>query len=306
MHLHAALLEALDDIHMHTSSSGSSSSYGATKTSSINKCDSSSSSSSTGGGSWTEDFAQPGEKASSSLQHSSSDSANADGSYVDHAAADSAMSDSAPSTVLKDLQALRQRRQQQSIPPHTFLLDDVEAAATAGPVGGAKAAYVAAKLLAAAVWRQWGLEEDPLQGLGCVRKQLSHLNLPEAGQPRQLQRSQSAQAWQQQQQQQGEPGGGQCLPQVLLSSGGFLPAHHAVIHSLGGCADVLTPVLADGHGVRAAAGDVTTPGGQVSEGRGHSVTVSDQCECDAALREKRIIGWCPNLYHDVFQDIDLV
>jgi hypothetical protein len=231
MRLHTSLLEALADIHMHSSSSGSSGGSRSSRSLLLSRSSSDNDDSST-------EFPARQEEAVSGLQHSSCD--DADGRCVDITADD----DSLRNEVLKDLQALRQQQQQQSIPPHAGLLDDIEAAATAGPVGGAKAAYVAAKLLAAAVWRHWGLEEDPLQGLGLQGVRV----------------------------QPGKKRDGPCLSQVLLSSGGFLPAHHAVIHSLGGCAEVLTPVLADGHGVKA----------------------------------DMIIGWCPNLYHDVYQDIDLV
>lgn len=161
-----------------------------------------------------------------------------------------------------------QQQQQQSFPPGAALLDDVEAGATAGPVGGAKAAYVAACLIAASAWKLLGFEQDTLRGSLSSLQPKGDVSLPayEIG---------------------GEKGagGGEWMSWVLLSSGGFLPSHHVVVQLLGGSADVLVPVYAQ-HRVTEANGS-----GQVSEGA--------EEESDA------IAGWRPNLYHECFQDVEL-
>lgn len=162
------------------------------------------------------------------------------------------------------------QQQQQSFPPDAALLDDVEAGATAGPVGGAKAAYVAARLIAASAWKLLGFEQDPLRGSLSTQQPRRDADLPAYGP--QIGGEKGA-------------GGGEWMSWVLLSSGGFLPSHHVVIQLLGGSADVLVPVYAP-H--RVVESDVS---GRVSDGA--------EEESDA------IAGWRPNLYHECFQDVEL-
>lgn len=190
--------------------------------------------------------------------------------------------------------------QQRPFPRGAALLDDVEVLATAGPVGGAKAAYVAARLLSAAAWKQLGLEQDPLQTQAVGLR---------AG-PEQAQRGSGhtqASVQTQQQSSRGTVSGGQWMAQVLLSSGAFLPAHHTVVQLLGGSADVLTPVMVEcSLPVKAqpvAEGQrhqQDTAGTAAGGGRG---VVDDQQA--AGTTHRCIGGWRPNLYHDVFQDVEL-
>lgn len=236
MHLHSTLLEALADLGMHSA----------------------------GAAGW----GQPAVR-------SSSDSSSWGGiNSLDHSSSKRSSSSSSSEDVgdgVSMVQGFRQQQQQQEGEEEEWCapsLDGIEAAATAGPVGGAKAAYVAAKLLAAAAWKRLGFESDPLQS-----PLLSTTAAPAGRQALPVGESDSR--------------GVDCARGlgVLLSSGGFLPSHHTIIHLLGGSAGVLQPV---GRSTGTAPLPCADPGAQSAGQAGAAVA-----------------GWCPCLYHPVYQDIDL-
>lgn len=205
---------------------------------------------------------------------------------------------------LTRVQASRQQQHEGSIPHDAALLEDLDAAAAAGPVGGAKAAYVAAKLVSAAAWKHLGFESNPLQDAVFSPKSLpSHSaegSISDVGAGRSY-------------------SGGEWMGEVLLSSGGFLPSHHSVIQLLGGSAGVLLPVVTDGTSVSYTAPDFvgsdsqTADNAQGSLSRVHSRQPGPDgrpgpaAEFVAAEQRQQVVisGWYPCLYHDVYQDVEL-
>jgi hypothetical protein len=141
------------------------------------------------------------------------------------------------SKVHSDLEQLvhevRSELHSHSVPAGVLQLDEIEELAACGPVGGGKAAYVMAQLLAAAAWKELQLEDQLLNSGTCIA-------------------------------------GGKRLKQVLLSSGCFQPGHHTVMQLLGEPA-VLQPVVEQQqqqqhHGSRGACGleaTATGDGGDV-------------------------------------------
>jgi hypothetical protein len=109
---------------------------------------------------------------------------------------------------------VRSELHQQSVPAGVVHLDEIEELAACGPVGGGKAAYVMAKLLAAAAWKELGLDRQLLRASSSSSAGSSIWN---------------------------SSGGGRRMKHVLLSSGCFQPGHHTVMQLLGG-AEVLRPV----------------------------------------------------------------
>jgi hypothetical protein len=255
MRLHTSLLEALADLDMHSSSAGGAVASGCNYP---------------------------------AVGNSSSDSSNAgDSSSLNHSATTSRSSSGVADGCVSMIQGFKQQQQQQQQGLEEWCapsLDSIDSAATAGPVGGAKAAYVAAKLLAAAAWKRLGFESDPLHNPPYstpTTRLTAHQQSASAGWalPESEGESESEGP--------GSPGvdcaGGLG---VLLSSGGFLPSHHTIIHLLGGSADVLLPVRQ------------STDNASVVESADCGVQASDQ---GAAV----VSGWYPCLYHPVYQDIDL-
>ena len=247
---------------------------------------------------------------------------------------------SSSSSAVTRLHAPRELQDTQSIPPHSPSLDELEAAAAAGPVGGAKAAYVAARLLSAAAWKHLGLEDNPFT----ISTQQSEGQRGQGG-------------WRQGQGVTSRQGGGvedgsgggvlsaHLSLQVLLSSGGMLPSHHTLVYLLGGSADVLTPQLqlldtanptstcnsssSSSSGLYScsepqsngackdasydvglfetdsiAAARETTEG----DGVGVRLPVGELAGAQQQQQQQQrhcIVGWVPCLSHEVYQDIEL-
>lgn len=184
------------------------------------------------------------------------------------------------------LHDVRSELQHQSVAAGAAVLDDIDELAACVPVGGAKAAYLMARLLAAAAWKALGLEQQPVGGAL------------------------------------GANGRGGRLKRVLLRSGSFQPGHHTVIQLLGSGAGVLTPELKvkqlEGGGLAASSSISITGAGegfsnatqqQHSEGPGSGSSDSSGSHNHFAKQDVShsvVVGWMPNLVHDVYQDLDLV
>ena len=156
------------------------------------------------------------------------------------------------------------------VPPGVAVLADVEDAAAAGPVGGAKAAYVMAKLLSAAGWKSLGLEEQPV-----ARWRAASTASTDGAHAAHLGCSSSSSNCSSERLSGHSRAGGSALKSVLLRSGCCQPGHHTIMQLLGGDAAVLVPVK-----VRRA---------------------DDSAASGAAVVE----GWIPNLSHVVYQDLEL-
>jgi hypothetical protein len=173
-------------------------------------------------------------------------------------------------SLLRLVREVRSELHCQSVPAGHMQLDEVEELAACGPVGGGKAAYVMAKLLAAAAWKELGLDLQLFGGGYDSSAVNSSWNSS----------SSSSRIG-------GSSSGGRRMKHVLLSSGCYQPSHHTVMQLLEG-ADVLLPV-AEQQQQQAAAGSGSTAAGE-----------------GGSKRHNTIVGWVPDLGHDVYQDLDLV
>jgi hypothetical protein len=179
---------------------------------------------------------------------------------------------------------------------------------------------VAAKLLSAAAWRHLGFESDPLQNVALSRQSLPNCAGTGSSTDVGAGRVYSAGEW---------------MGEVLLSSGGFLPSHHCVIQLLGGAADVLLPVVTDKSAAVShrrfsvidtvshcdlapafvsldeqdtAGNDQGSLNGLLhSREPGPDGQTGPTAEVVAARTGRRVFisGWCPCLYHEVYQDVEL-
>lgn len=259
MRLHASLREALTDLSMHSSSS----SNGGDEDPSL--C--------------ADDAAAADDGEVGGLASKSAGLETSPAPLANHA-----ISSSGSTTGLRLLQAARLQQNEQAVPPGALWLDDVEAAAAAGPIGGTKAAYVAARLLASAAWKQLGFEADPLS-VGALQQQGREND-------RQARVALSAGEW---------------MAEVLLSSGGFLPSHHTIIHMLGGSAQVLQPVVVQDDTCGSSSSSCADTHGQLRRPAGaDSLKGAAVGEADESSGCAVIVGWCPSLSHSVYQDVELM
>jgi hypothetical protein len=267
MKLHQSILEAAADLQLHSAQAASRDPYAAATVSGTGNSDSS------GGVQQLDSVGAFHNSSSSSRQKGDNAAAGSAPAAVAEAASSSNSAgvldtrgsphtggSKVHSELLQHVCEVRSELHRQSVPAGGMQLDEVEELAACGPVGGGKAAYVMAKLLAAAAWTELGLAYDCSANRSWKSSSSSKM---------------------------GGSSGGRRMKHVLLSSGCFQPSQHTVMQLLGG-ADVLLPV-AEQQQQQGAAGSRSTAAG-----------------AGGSRRYNTIVGWVPDLGHDVYQELELV